>query len=193
MVRQTSCAHSRLRVLFGARGKPLREVDVSCPGREATAPPRLHSGRRRGVVERPPRKPCGSARAAPVLRLPAVSPSEAGLEDSAASSEVLGVARAAVKGPGTSDQGGAVGVQRFANAVALIGAALQLIAAVVVFAPEGFADLAKRGQVDVSCPGREATAPPRLHSGRRRGNVERPPRKPCGSARAEPVLRRWNA
>ena len=80
-----------------------------------------------------------------------------------------------------------------ANAVALIGVALQLVAAILVVTPGRPAGLAYSGRVDVSCPGREATSPPRLHSGPRRGNVERPPRKPSGSARAAPVNRSWDA
>ena len=84
-----------------------------------------------------------------------------------------------------------MGTSEVANAVALVGAALQLIAAVLAVTPARPAGLADSVQVDVSCPGREATYPPRLHSWPRRGYVERPPRKPSGSARAAPVHRRW--
>ena len=83
--------------------------------------------------------------------------------------------------------------RKFANAVALIGAALQFFAALLAFAPEGRTDLAVGTSLDVSSPGREATSPQRLHYGPRRGNVERPPRKPSGSARAAPVHSWWDA
>jgi hypothetical protein len=75
-----------------------------------------------------------------------------------------------------------------AKAALVGGGALQLLAAILAFAPTDAA-VNFSTPVDVSCPGREATKPARLHVEPRQGDPSRPPRRTSGSACAAPFLR----
>jgi hypothetical protein len=140
-------------------------VDVSCPGREATTPARLHSKTRRGLIERQPRITCGSPSAAPFIRYPVHVPSGAcRLPGSAASEQSKGQRVAA----GNIWRGASRSMKKerlmfIAGLAGILGAALQLFASVAALAPDSVAVISCV-RVDVSCPGREATTPARLHS-----------------------------
>jgi hypothetical protein len=168
-------------------------ADVGRPGRGATSRERFHSGPQRGMVTRTPRRPSGSASAAPVICNPAYGPSEAHrVPDSTAHTAGDGVRRVAVCRRQTSWE---VRVSRQTVIVkwaAIGGAVLQLLATCLSNLPtrqaQDGAVVVFTSGIDVGRPGRGATSRERFHSGPQRGYVTRTPRRPSGSASAAPSL-----
>ena len=175
--------HALYRSLVGS-------ADVSCLGRDAMTSAQLPSGMRRGMTERPPRRHCGSPRAAQVLRcsvhMPSGTPHRS---DSTASGRNKERRRAAgFIQRGTFNTMISKKLVFIASLAGVLGAALQFFSSLILFAlPSVAVDTTIR--TDVSCLGRDAMTSAQLPSGMRRGMTERPPRRHCGSPRAAQVLR----
>ena len=155
----------------------------------ATNRSRLQSGPRRGRVKPTPRRPSGSASAAPVPRLSGNTPSEGPSGPGFTAGAKFNGRRRAAGGRTNSLREALMRRKlRLIHAAAVGGAVLQLLVALLAVAPAG--DVASPGAADISFGCRAvATTRSRLQSGPRRGMLKPTPRRPSGCASAAPVPR----